>query len=372
MRKILQVGLSYNPGGIESFVMSYYRQLAEKGVRFDFISMFPQLAYEEEILRLGGKVYHLADARRRPMLFQRQFHKILQNGQYDAVHVNMLSAANILPLIAAYRTGVPKVIAHSHNTDSPGMVRNLLHQINKRKIGKYATDYFACSKKAGKWLFSKKIIENGDCIIVHNAIDVESFLYNEQLALEVKKELGIEKKLVIGHVGRFEEQKNHKFLMEVFRKVVEKRKDAVLLLIGEGELKKDIKKVVQHYGLGKNVKFLGVRNDVPRLWQAIDIFLFPSLFEGLPIVAVEAQAAGVSSLLSDSITKEVKITDQVEFFSLEKSPEEWAKKLLQLPEKKSEENNRQIYAWFSDKGYEIKGAAEELSKRYTLQHNIAY
>ena len=360
------MGLSYNPGGIESFVMSYYRQLVEKGIQFDFISMFPKLAHEEEILRLGGKIYHVADGRKRPLLFQKELRRILQNGQYEVIHVNMLSAANILPLMAAHSAGVPKVIAHSHNTDSPGLVRNLLHQINKKKIGKYATDYFACSKRAGHWLFPRKIIENGHCKIIHNAIDVERFLYHEQSALEVKKELGIEKKLVIGHVGRFEEQKNHKFLIEVFRKVIEKRKDAVLLLIGAGELKKDIKTIVQRYGLERNVIFLGVRKDVPRLWQAIDIFLFPSLFEGLPIVAVEAQAAGVSCLLSDSITKEVKITDRVEFYSLKKTPEEWAEKVLQLPEKKSEENNQRIYARFSDKGYEIKGAAEELSKRYHM------
>lgn len=366
MKRILQIGLSYNPGGVESFVMSYYRELKKKGIQFDFVSMFPKLAYEDEILQLGGKVYHIPDARKHPVSFQNKLFRILESRRYEVVHVNMLSAANILPLIIAHRVGVPKVIAHSHNTDSPGVVRNLLHWLNKRKIEKYATDYFACSKMAGKWLFSRKIVETNKCVVIRNAIDVERFLYDEKTEQEVKRELGIEKKLVIGHVGRFEEQKNHKFLIDIFSRIVRKRKDAILLLIGTGELEGGIRKQVKDFGIEDKVKFLGVRNDVPRLWQAIDVFLFPSLFEGLPIVVVEAQAAGVSCLLSDSITKEVKITDRVKFYSLRRSPEEWAEKVLKLQDKKQEKNNQQIYAWFSDKDFEIRKASEKLLEQYSI------
>ena len=187
--KVLQVGLSFNPGGIESFVMTYYRELSKQGVRFDFISMFPHLAYEEEIKSLGGKVFHTCDARKHPLKFSRQMRKILRIGRYDAVHVNMLSAANIVPLIVASYGKVPTVIAHSHNSSTPGVVRNLLHRINRPLIPMFATKYFACSELAGEWLFSKKIRKSNNYHLIHNALDLKKFAFSSSEREEIRHEL---------------------------------------------------------------------------------------------------------------------------------------------------------------------------------------
>lgn len=364
--RVLQVGLSYNPGGIESFVMNYYRQLAKQGVQFDFISMFPELAYEQEIKMLGGKVFHTVDARRYPFHFRKQLLKILNKRHYDAVHVNMLSAANILPLVVAKEAGVQKIIAHSHNSSTVGAVRNILHRANKRLIPRYATDYFACSKVAGEWLFSKKTMKSPNFHIIHNALNLEEFLFSEKERNEIRTELGIGNQYVIGHIGRFEEQKNHIFLIEIFREVAKIREDVELLLIGDGELLKEIQEKVENYGLKEKVQFLGIRNDVRRLWKAMDLFLFPSLYEGLPIVALEAQASGVYGIMSSAITKEVQITDRIEFVSLEKSASEWKEQIVKYMDyERSEEYNETIQLQFRNHGYDIINEAEKLRKYYS-------
>ena len=363
--KVLQVGLSFNPGGIESFVMTYYRQMRKMGVQFDFISMFPHLAYEEEILSLGGKVFHTRDARKHPFAFHTELRKILQAGKYDVVHVNMLSAANIVPLVTAKQEKVPVVAAHSHNSSTPGIVRNMLHRINKSWIPRYASMYFACSEVAGHWLFSDRIVEGEKFHLIHNALYMEKFRFCEAVREEVRKELELEGKFVVGHVGRFEEQKNHLFLLEIFKEVAKMREEAVLLLIGDGELKNAIQEKAKEYGLEEKVRFLGIRQDVDRLWKAMDVFVLPSLFEGLPIVALEAQASGVYSIMADTITKEVKLTDRVEFLSLEEKKEKWRDAILSAEKyRQKEAYNAVIKKQFCEAGYDIESAAQTLLTYY--------
>lgn len=363
--KVLQVGLSFNPGGIESFVMTYYRELSKQGVRFDFISMFPHLAYEEEIKSLGGKVFHTCDARKHPLKFSRQMRKILRIGRYDAVHVNMLSAANIVPLIVASYGKVPTVIAHSHNSSTPGVVRNLLHRINRPLIPMFATKYFACSELAGEWLFSKKIRKSNNYHLIHNALDLKKFAFSLSEREEIRHELGVEGKFVLGHVGRFEEQKNHEFLLEIFREVASACEEAILLLVGEGELQEMIQKKAEEYGIEDRIRFLGIRKDVAELWKGMDIFVFPSLFEGLPIVALEAQASGIRSVMADTITTEVKIVNKVKFLSLQDSPKEWSRVILSYKgEDRSEEENSGIRQAFAKAGYDIESAAQTLLSYY--------
>lgn len=363
--KVLQIGLGFNPGGMESFIMTYYRALRKYGVQFDFIAMFPHIAYEEEIQDLGGKVYHTPDARKCPVAFYREMRKILRSGSYDVVHVNMLSAANIIPLIAAKRGAVRKIIAHSHNSSTPGMVRNILHRINKPLIPHFATDLFACSVKAGKWMYSEKMMKTERFHVIPNALDMTKFLYDKTGREQIREELGVNSRLVIGHVGRFEEQKNHEFLIEIFRKIAASREDAVLLLVGEGELQDGIRSKVEDYGLTDKVRFLGVRSDVPRLWKAMDFFILPSLFEGLPIVALEAQASGVFSILADTITREVQLTDNVRFLSLKDSPERWCRETLShIGYVRNQSVNEKILADFRKAGYDIETAAQALLTYY--------
>lgn len=363
--KVLQVGLSFNPGGIESFVMAYYRELSKQKVRFDFISMFPHLAYEEEIASLGGKVFHTRDARKHPLQFSRQMGKILRIGRYDAVHVNMLSAANIVPLIVARKHKVPVVIAHSHNSSTPGLVRNLMHRINRPLIPVFATEYFACSELAGEWLFSDKIRKSAQYHVIHNALDLEKFAFRQSERNEIRRELGVEGKFVLGHVGRFEEQKNHEFLLEIFREVASACENAVLLLVGEGELQEVIRKKARDYGIENRIQFLGIRKDVAKLWKGMDVFVFPSLFEGLPIVALEAQASGIQSVMANTITSEVKLIDKVEFLSLQDSPKKWSQIILSYKgEERKEEENAVIKQSFAEAGYDIESAAKTLLSYY--------
>ena len=365
--KVLQIGMSFNPGGIESFVMTYYRQMKKEGVQFDFISMFPHLAYEEEILAMGGRVFHTVDARRHPLAFRRELLKILTEESYDAVHVNMLSAANIVPLITAKAANIPVIAAHSHNSSTPGFARNVLHRINKGLIPRYANTYFACSEVAGQWLFSERILKGNHFHLIHNALDMSRFLFQERVRGEMREKLGVEGKFVLGHVGRFEEQKNHLFLIEVFKEVAAAEETAVLLLIGEGELEGQVRQKVDEYNLRERVKFLGIRRDVNKLWMAMDVFVFPSLFEGLPIVALEAQASGIPSVLSDTITAEVKLTDRVEFISLEAAKETWRDVILSHKnESRSEEDNGLIRRQFREAGYDIEQEAQTLLSCYHL------
>ena len=364
--KVLQVGLSYNPGGIESCIMGYYSELLKKGVRFDFVCMYESLAHEDKIKEMGGTIHYMANIKKHPFQFSRQLRELIKKEQYDIVHVNMLSAANMVPLKVAHQMKVRRVIAHSHNSSSPGILRNILHAMNKRRITKYATDYFACSKLAGAWLFPKEIYKRADQVqIIHNAISVDKFSYREDEKAAIVRELQLQDAWVIGHVGRFEEQKNHLFLLEVFQEVARREQDAILLLIGEGERLEAMKDKVSQMHLEERVRFLGVRSDVAQLWKGIDVFLFPSLFEGLPLVVIEAQAAGVFTILSDSITKEVQVTDQLEFVSLHQSAKEWANVLCKYKERqKSEANNAKIREEFEHAGYSIEAAGNILFELY--------
>ena len=327
--------------------------------------MFPHLAYEEEITSLGGKVFHTCDARKHPLRFSRQMRKILRIGRYNAVHVNMLSAANIVPLIVARYGKVPVVIAHSHNSSTPGLLRNLMHKINRPLIPLFATEYFACSELAGEWLFSEKIRKSENYHVVHNALNLEKFAFRQSERNEVRQELGVEGKFVLGHVGRFEEQKNHEFLLKIFREVVSDCEEAVLLLVGEGELQEEIRKKAKEYRIEDRIQFLGIRKDVARLWKGMDVFVFPSLFEGLPIVALEAQASGIRSVMADTITSEVKLIDKVEFLSLQDSPEKWSQTILSYKgEERKGEENAVIRQAFAKAGYDIETAAQTLLSYY--------
>jgi Glycosyltransferase len=273
----------------------------------------------------------------------------------------MLSAANIVPLRVAKKAGVKKIIAHSHNSSTPGILRNALHHMNKGKIEKYATDYFACSEVAAQWLFPESICLQNKVQIIHNAILLERFLFCEEDKAKICEELNLQHAWVFGHVGRFEEQKNHMFLLDIFKEISRRNSEAVLLLVGEGERMQAVKDRVKELELGEKVRFLGLRTDVDKLLKSIDIFLFPSLFEGLPVVAIEAQAAGVYMVLADTITSEVQVTDSLLFLSLQQIPSQWAEEVCKLKNhKKTKNNNAQIVTAFEQAGYTIETAAEKL------------
>ena len=328
--RILQVVTHMNRGGAETMLMNYYRKIDRKRIQFDFLTHRSEPKdYDDEIKALGGKIYHLPPVD--PSGFngyRRELKKFfLEHKEYKIVHSH-LDTLSTYVLRAAKKAGVPVRIAHSHNTKSDFDLKFPVRVYSKLKLKKSATQYFACSKDAGIWLFGNKKIDN--VTVLNNAIDIKNYKYNQQKELEVKKNLNLEGKLVIGHIGRFNKQKNHEFLIDIFYEVYKKNKDCIMLLVGDGILKSKIYEKVSKLNLSDNIKFLGVRSDVTDLVQAFDVFLFPSLYEGLPVTLIEAQAAGLKCIASDCITKDCDLTGNIEFLNLKDSPKKWAEKVLSI------------------------------------------
>ena len=332
MKRILIFGMNQNPGGMESFIMSYFRKIDRSRFQFDFLTNCAQIAYEDEILRLGGQVYKICARSQNYKRYRQDLTAFFRQhaGEYQAVWMNTCSLANIDYLKMAKAYGIPCRIIHSHNSQNmDSRLRGVLHWLSKRVIEKYATAFWACSRLAGEFFFSPAVINGPHYQEIHNAIDCRPYLYDETVRDAVRQELGIEDKLVVGHVGRLHFQKNQSFLLEIFRAVKDDAPNAVLLLVGQGEDEAMLRQKAEALGITDSVQFLGVRGDVPRLMQAMDVFALPSLFEGLPVVLVETQAAGLPAVVADTVSPASRLTeDLVTFLSLSQPPAAWAKTLL--------------------------------------------
>ena len=292
-------------GGVESVIMNYYRHINRDKIQFDFIcdEDSTDIPYEE-IEKLGGKVI-LCPPYQKLLKYLKFLKQLFREKKYHIVHSN-INTLSIFPLYAAKRAGVPVRIAHSHSTSNPrewkkNMIKNALRPLSK----KYATDYFACSELAGRYLFGNKTFDKGKVKIVSNAINVEKFKFDPEARMKLRREIGIkEHDFVIGHIGRFVEQKNHRFLIDVFAEIKKENKNTKLVLVGQGPLREEMEQKVKDLGLEKDVFFLGQRRDTNKLYSVFDIFYLPSLYEGLPVVGVEAQANGVPCVFSINVTKE--------------------------------------------------------------------
>lgn len=328
--RILQVVTVMNRGGLETMLMNYYRKIDRTKMQFDFmVHREEEGDYDEEIKRLGGTIYRMPPIR--PGSYQKYFKKLdrffKKNNSYKVVHAHINENSSFV-LRAAHRAGVPCRIAHSHLSDL-GIDMKLPFRLYARMSMKnYPNHYFACSKKAGEWLFGRRVANSSMLHVLNNAVNAEDFSFNENVRNEKRKELNVGNRLVIGHIGRFNKQKNHEFLIDIFKNVHDVHPNALLVLVGDGDLKRAIQKKVASLKLQSSVRFLGVRQDIAQLMQAFDIFLFPSLFEGLPVVLVEAQASGLSCIVSDTITAESNITGRMQFLSLNDSPQTWAERIL--------------------------------------------
>lgn len=318
-----------NRGGLETMLMNYYRQMDRTKIQFDFmVHRSDEGDYDEEILKLGGKIHRMPQIRpgNYGTYFQMLDDFFKSHREYKVVHSHINENSSFV-LRAANRAGVPGRIAHSHLSDLGIDIKLPFRLYARYYMKNQPSDYFACSKKAGEWLFGKRL-NSKDVTVLNNAVNIEEFKYNAEIREKIRKELGVENQLVIGHIGRFNKQKNHEFLIEIFKEVQSKKPNSILLLCGEGNLRNTIEKKVHNLGLTSKVLFLGVRNDIPQLMQGMDIFLFPSLFEGLPVVLIEAQAAGLKCLVSKTITEESDITGRIDFVSLQEHPSVWSEKIL--------------------------------------------
>lgn len=369
MIKVLQIGMTDNLGGIESYLINYYRKIDKSKVQFDFVNIYHNdLCFQDEIESMGAKVYKLSNYYKHPLRYIRELIKLIKLNKYDIIHCNMNSAVMLYPLIAARLAGARNIIAHSHNASSDkGFIKKILHFINKHFIPFFANYYFACSLKAGEWFFNKKIVNSDRFKVVYNAIDIDNYKFNDRLRIKKRKELNIsDNELLIGHVGRFNRQKNHEFLVDLFYDLQKKQPKSKLVLVGVGPNFDFIKDKVEKLGINDKVLFLGQRSDVNELMMAFDVFILPSLYEGLPLVGVEAQASGVPCLFSDSITKEVIINDNNKMLSLNDSLDLWIDNILNLCNMKN--NRKKSYDYAID--FDINTNSQSLLDEYTKLSKI--
>ena len=311
--RILQVVASLNAGGMENYIMNLYRMMDRSKVQFDFMVHHSAIGlYEEEIQKMGGKVYHFTVLDDKNVFkYIWELHKFFSvHGEYLIVHGHLSSLA-VFYMGVAKQCGVPWRIAHSHGAGflhtTKGLAKYLLFRTTKWN----ANIRWACSTEAGKYLYGKDTFE-----LMPNGIDVDRFSFNPIKRTEMRKKLGVCDEYVIGHVGRFSLEKNHGYLLQIFKEVQTEVPDTKLLLLGNGERFSVIQKLVEDLGIQDKVIFEGVHKDVENYYQAMDAFVLPSLFEGLPVTGIEAQYMGLPCFFSDEITKEVQICDYVKFLKI--------------------------------------------------------
>jgi glycosyltransferase involved in cell wall biosynthesis len=359
--RILHVVVNMNRGGAETLIMNLYRNIDRSKVQFDFLTC-KEGVFDKEIEELGGTVYRI------PYVNEvghfgyikslKNFFSIHHNYQIVHTHLNKMSG---LVTRAAKNNGIKYCITHSHNTGGEGSFLAKAYKWYASLYIQRNTDYqFACSQAASEWLFGNK---SKEVKLLNNGIEPEVFTYSPEVRKKKREELGINDQLVIGHVGRFTKQKNHQFLIEIFAQFVKRRPNSILLLCGDGVLRKDIETKVKELEIQDKVMFLGVRSDVHQLLQVFDIFLFPSLHEGLPVTLIEAQAAGIPCVISDEITAEVDLgLDLIKFLKLN-NIDTWVRELEAIKAEKREQSNFH-HKQLRDRGYDIKTTASWLQDFY--------
>ena len=356
-------------GGVEAVVMNYYKHIDRTKIQFDFIcdEDSTNIPYDE-IEKLGGRVI-LVPPYQKVFKYQKELIKIFKKNEYKIVHSH-INTLSIFPLRAAKKAEVPVRIAHSHSTtNKKEWKKNLVKQVLRPFSKVYATNYMACTEHAGRWLFGNEQFDLSNVKVLNNAIDVDKFKFDENARKIIRKELKIkDDTYVIGHIGRFVAQKNHDFLIDVFKEVHENKKNCILLLIGQGPLMDEIKNKVKNLGLEDNVMFLGQRNDVEKLYQAMDLFLFPSLYEGLGMVAIEAQASGCPCICSSEIPLIAKVSNIIDFVSLDDEVKKWSSTILKYS---IIQNRREYNLQVKNSGYDINKEVKNL-ENYYLGKNIYF
>lgn len=364
MQRILVFGMTENHGGVESFLLNYYRHMNRENIQFDFLcNTHQKVAYEDELLSLGAHMFHITPRRQNPAAFQAELNELfaLHVGEWSAVWVNVSSLANIEYLKMAKRYRIKKRIIHSHSTQNmDSRLRGVLHHLNKHFIGKYATDFWACSQDAARWFYTGKTLKKA--VVIHNAIDVERMAYDPAKREAGRRAHGWENKYVIGNVGRLHFEKNQRFSLDVFKHYHTEYPNSVLVFVGQGEDEPMLREKADALGLADSVVFAGVQHDMQAWLSSFDLFLFPSRFEGLSISAMEAQANGVPVLASKGvIPDEVRINENFVFFDLDGGAEAWSHKIEEMTHL-DRESFTVIKHHFQEKGFDIQTEAGKLEE----------
>ncbi len=355
IKKVLIVtttGLGYE--GIAGVIFNYLKNMDLSEIKLDFVLSRPTIDFvKEEIKKIDANLYLINNRTNNPFLYIKNLRKIIEKNHYDIVHVHGNSATMYFDIHAARLAGVPVRIAHTHSSSCKSRI---VHEMLKPLLKRELTHAFACSDLAGKFVFN----DNFD--IVYNGVDIEKFLYNSKVRAEYREKLGLTDNFVLGHIGYFSDVKNHDFLIDVFNEVYKLNPKARLLLIGDGgNLKPIIQEKVKSFCLEKFVLFLGKRNDVNMLMQALDVFLLPSKYEGLPVSLVEAQCSGLHCFISDTITKDVEATDRLHYMSLKESCSVWANEILKFNDGYE---RRDVKDKIFNSHFNIKNEARKLQEFY--------
>lgn len=361
--RIIQYIGSLNIGGSQSMIMEMYRKLDKSKIQFDFIiDRKNENFYEEEIVRLGGIVYKFDNYFKGTNYFnfQKQWNEFFKkHKEYKIIHCHVRSVASIVLKIAQKNNVI--TICHSHSTSNGNGFSSILKKILQKKIPKYSDYLFACSKESGEWLFGKSFDNSENCYIINNAIDSEKYIYNKKIRNEQRKKYGIDDKFVIGQVGRLIEIKNHDFTIELLKKLNEEsNKKFFLLIIGTGPLKGRLLKKIKDYKLENSVKILENRNDVNDLLQAMDVYIMPSLWEGLPLSLVEAQASGLPCVISKNITSGILDNDLVTQLDLKDEAQKWTNLIKNVLNKVRKDESKLII----NNRFDIKTNVKLLEKFY--------
>ena len=333
MKRVLCLISGMNAGGAETFLMKLYRQLDKTKYQMDFcINVFDKCFYEEEILALGGKIYRIPPKSVSRVAFKKQLYDIVKANHYNYVLRVTSNAFGFMDLKIAHRAGANVCAARSSNSsDGEGLKAKVAHKLGRLLYSKYVNVKIAPSDLAAKYTFGKKDYERGSVNILHNAIDINKYGFDANMRLHTRSKFGISDDImVLGHVGSFMTQKNHIFLLEIFSEYIKLNKNSILMLVGGGELESKIKQRASELGIYEKIIFTGVRSDVPALLSAMDLFVFPSLYEGMPNTVIEAQATGLPCIVSNTTTREADITGLVHYLPLGNAGE-WANYFEQLP-----------------------------------------
>lgn len=363
--RVLHILQRMEAGGTQALLMNIYRKIDRTKVQFDFLVVYKEKQfYDEEIEKMGGHVYKLSFREDLNLL---KFQKDLSNffrrhHEYKIVHCHAYTIGYFC-LKAAKKAGIPVRIAHSHNNETVHDIKYFPKLFMQRLFTKNATDLFACSEEAGKYLFKDKPFQ-----VLKNAIDSKNFIADTNIREKIRKELELEDKFVVGHVGRLHPQKNHEFLIDVFAEIKKKKMDAELILVGTGPLEEKVKDKVAEKRLSDCVHFLGNRKDMNRIYQAMDVFVFPSLFEGLGIVAIEAQAAGIPIVCSEGLPPETDITPLYSKLQLSMGIKKWANEAMRISRSTYAHTNTQKYV--IDAGFDMSATAKKMESFYIDKYGI--
>lgn len=359
--RILQIIGIAAGGGVEAVILNYYEHIDRSKVQFDFIvHKDSKIDITARVEALGGRVYNVTPYYKNPLAFTREINRVIRKNHYRIVHSNM-NTLSAFPLFAAWLAGVPVRILHNHSTSSPGeMKRNIMKYILRPFARFFANHYLACSQLAAVWMYGKDLADSGKVTVINNAIDLSKYAFHPEKRKTLRKALGLGDEFVVGHVGRFMFQKNHAFLLDAFAAALKKKPHMVLLLIGDGPLRPKMEEKAQQLGIGAQVIFLGLRSDVQDLYNAMDLFVLPSHYEGLPVVGVEAQANGLSCLFSTAVTRETKLTKNAVFFDLSQGAERWAEKIVSS----TGERNPEVEQEMREAGFDIDTSALKLEHMY--------